>query len=371
MAYVAALEIPDGAASFPIGNRRVNTYGCVRRPIGSTWSIAEMKSTAEPAERSRILLCNPWEAKYMGLRDKYAYAISQAKGKFDGGAEERDGKLYFTGSVKTENEKNEIWSAIKTIPDWKDEIVADIKVTGGPAAAAAKTYTVKAGDTLSAIAKAEWAAQTLHEDLRAIAISEDLPTRSSRSGGQIRLRTLRPEGPELRVLSDPGPGPVGRGGRRRARAGSEGVIYSPRSRTAGAPGSGFSATATASRRARPSDQREWRPSNHVIPVSHCEAAFRRAADRGTVHSVRRRDDIDTPRMMAGSWSWKAQSGSGRQWQTGARAPECRIHPCVISDLMMPVMDAGSSARSRCGRVARVDSGHRSVGAGKDRIAGTS
>jgi nucleoid-associated protein YgaU len=95
----------------------------------------------------------------MGLRDKYAYAISQAKGKFDGGAEERDGKLYFTGTVKTENEKNEIWTAIKTIPDWKDEIVADIKVTGGPAAAApaaaAKTYTVKAGDTLSAIAKAE------------------------------------------------------------------------------------------------------------------------------------------------------------------------------------------------------------------------
>ena len=91
----------------------------------------------------------------MGLRDKYAYAIQTAKGKFDGSAQERDGKLYWTGSVKTENEKNEIWSAIKTIPDWKNEIVADIAVTGGPAAAAAgsKTYTVKAGDTLSAIAK--------------------------------------------------------------------------------------------------------------------------------------------------------------------------------------------------------------------------
>ena len=93
----------------------------------------------------------------MGLRDTYAYAIQQSKGKFHGSAEERDGKLYFTGSVKTEAEKNEIWTAIKTIPDWKDEIVADIKVTGGPAAAApaARTYTVKAGDTLSAIAKAE------------------------------------------------------------------------------------------------------------------------------------------------------------------------------------------------------------------------
>jgi nucleoid-associated protein YgaU len=96
----------------------------------------------------------------MGLRDKYAYAIQQAKGKFDGSAQERDGKLYFTGSVKTEAEKNEIWNAIKTIPDWRDEIVADIKVTGGGAAAApaataaaARTYTVKPGDTLSAIAK--------------------------------------------------------------------------------------------------------------------------------------------------------------------------------------------------------------------------
>ena len=102
----------------------------------------------------------------MGLRDKYAYAIQQSKGKFDGSAQERDGKLYFTGSVKTEAEKNEIWTAIKTIPEWRDEIVADIKVTGGGAAApaagagtagatgtAGRTYTVKAGDTLSAIAK--------------------------------------------------------------------------------------------------------------------------------------------------------------------------------------------------------------------------
>jgi nucleoid-associated protein YgaU len=89
----------------------------------------------------------------MGLRDKYAYAISVAKGKFHGGAEERDGKLHFQGSVATEDEKNEIWTAIKTIPQWKDEIVADIKVTGGAAKPAARTYTVKAGDTLSGIAK--------------------------------------------------------------------------------------------------------------------------------------------------------------------------------------------------------------------------
>jgi nucleoid-associated protein YgaU len=92
----------------------------------------------------------------MGLRDTYAYAIQMAKGKFQGNAEERDGKLYFKGTVATEAEKNEIWNAIKTIPTWQNDVVADIQVTGGPSAggaAGAKTYTVKAGDTLSKIAK--------------------------------------------------------------------------------------------------------------------------------------------------------------------------------------------------------------------------
>ena len=100
----------------------------------------------------------------MGLRDMYAYAIQTAKGKFHGNAEERDGKLYFKGTVATEAEKNQIWDAIKTIPTWQKDIVADIQVTGPPPssgaaggqqkpASAAKTYTVQAGDTLSKIAK--------------------------------------------------------------------------------------------------------------------------------------------------------------------------------------------------------------------------
>ena len=101
----------------------------------------------------------------MGLRDKYAYAIQQAKGKFNGTAEEREGKLHWKGTVNSEAEANEIWTAIKTIPDWRNDIVADIKVVGGAAAAGAgsgaagatatagRTYTVKSGDTLGAIAK--------------------------------------------------------------------------------------------------------------------------------------------------------------------------------------------------------------------------
>ena len=99
----------------------------------------------------------------MGLRDTYAYAIQTAKGKFQGNAEERDGKLHFKGTVASDADKNAIWDAIKTIPTWQKDVVADIKVTGGPspaaaapapaAPAAAKTYTVKPGDTLSKIAK--------------------------------------------------------------------------------------------------------------------------------------------------------------------------------------------------------------------------
>ena len=86
----------------------------------------------------------------------YAYAQTVADGKFHGSIDERDGKLHFKGTVATEAEKNQIWDAIKTIPTWQKDINADIRVTGGPAQAAApaaKTYTVKAGDTLSAIAK--------------------------------------------------------------------------------------------------------------------------------------------------------------------------------------------------------------------------
>src|SRR5262245_36218947 len=110
----------------------------------------------------------------MSLKGMYAYAQQIAQGKFHGTFEEHGGKLEIKGTVATEAEKNEIWNAIKTIPTWQKDINADIRVTGGsspatsaapaakPAASAqsttatavaAKTYTVKAGDTLSKIAK--------------------------------------------------------------------------------------------------------------------------------------------------------------------------------------------------------------------------
>jgi len=91
----------------------------------------------------------------MGLREKYAYAIQTAKDvRLQGSADERDGKLYFNGTTNTQADANKIWDAIKTIPDWPKEIVADIQATGAPSGARSETtYTVKAGDTLSKIAK--------------------------------------------------------------------------------------------------------------------------------------------------------------------------------------------------------------------------
>jgi nucleoid-associated protein YgaU len=90
----------------------------------------------------------------MNLRDKYNHAIQTAKGfRMEGAAEERDGKLYFRGMVKSQDEMNKIWDAIKTVPDWRNDIVGDIKVDPNAKAQAATTYTVKSGDTLSKIAK--------------------------------------------------------------------------------------------------------------------------------------------------------------------------------------------------------------------------
>jgi len=89
----------------------------------------------------------------MNLRDKYNHAIQVAKGyRMQGSADERDGKLYFKGLVNNQDEVNKIWDAIKTVPDWRNDIVAEVTID--PAAAkAAATYTVKSGDTLSKIAK--------------------------------------------------------------------------------------------------------------------------------------------------------------------------------------------------------------------------
>jgi nucleoid-associated protein YgaU len=88
----------------------------------------------------------------MSLRDKYAAAIHVAKSVgMQGSAEEREGKLMFHGTVTSEDDKNKIWDALKSVPTWQSELHAVIDVV----APAVTTYTVQPGDTLSKIAKAQ------------------------------------------------------------------------------------------------------------------------------------------------------------------------------------------------------------------------
>ena len=93
------------------------------------------------------------------LRGKYDYAIQTAKKLgFQGAATQEGDKLHFRGTVGSEDEKNQIWNALKTIPDWKNDIQADITVVPqaqpvGTTGGGGRTYTVKSGDTLSKIAK--------------------------------------------------------------------------------------------------------------------------------------------------------------------------------------------------------------------------
>ena len=95
----------------------------------------------------------------MDLRAKYDQAIQTAKRLgFQGAATQEGDKLHFKGTVHSEDEKNQIWNAIKTVPSWQTDINADIQVVPQPQAvgtsgAGARTYTVKAGDTLNKIAK--------------------------------------------------------------------------------------------------------------------------------------------------------------------------------------------------------------------------
>ena len=63
------------------------------------------------------------------LRRKYRQAITLAKASgLTGFVGERDGRLFFRGSVQTHEEATKLWRAIKDVPGWRNEVIADIQV---------------------------------------------------------------------------------------------------------------------------------------------------------------------------------------------------------------------------------------------------
>jgi len=88
----------------------------------------------------------------MALADKYAdvLGLSQQLGVKNGNWKEEGGKIHLWGTTEYQLDANRLWDKIKEHAGWESEVVADIK--------AARTdihgvYEVKAGDTLSKIAK--------------------------------------------------------------------------------------------------------------------------------------------------------------------------------------------------------------------------
>ncbi len=86
------------------------------------------------------------------LKEKYQAVLELGK-NLDvktGDVKEEGGKLKISGTAAYELDKESLWDAIKSIPGWENEVVADIKVANKEIFG---IYTVKSGDNLSKIAK--------------------------------------------------------------------------------------------------------------------------------------------------------------------------------------------------------------------------
>ena len=86
------------------------------------------------------------------LKEKYQAVLELGK-NLDvkgGDVKEEDGKLKISGTAPYELDKQTLWDAIKSIPGWEKEVVADIKVANKEIFG---IYTVQSGDSLSKIAK--------------------------------------------------------------------------------------------------------------------------------------------------------------------------------------------------------------------------
>jgi nucleoid-associated protein YgaU len=97
-------------------------------------------------------------ASFEELKSKYQSVLKVAQDKKVQMANLhlQDGKLYMKGTAPSLDAANAVWNELKRINPKLDDVTADFPVEPTQAQAAqsnVKTYTVKAGDTLSKISK--------------------------------------------------------------------------------------------------------------------------------------------------------------------------------------------------------------------------
>jgi hypothetical protein len=62
------------------------------------------------------------------LQRKYGRAIELAvQADIDSPPEEHEGRLYFIGTVRAPADVAKIWEAIRAVPEWDAEVIADIR----------------------------------------------------------------------------------------------------------------------------------------------------------------------------------------------------------------------------------------------------
>jgi nucleoid-associated protein YgaU len=104
--------------------------------------------------------------RFEELKNKYASVLEtiKQKGVRLAHLHVQDNKLFMQGAAPSEQAKNDVWNQIKAVDSSYSDLTCDLTVDTSlpsPQAASAsaggaggsKTYTVKAGDTLSKIAK--------------------------------------------------------------------------------------------------------------------------------------------------------------------------------------------------------------------------
>jgi nucleoid-associated protein YgaU len=93
----------------------------------------------------------------MALTDKYQSLIDIARQQNinDLSVQEAENVLHVSGTAPSEEAKKRVWDEYSRLdPDMRSgDVVLNIAVAGGAAAAQQQTYTVKSGDSLSKIAQ--------------------------------------------------------------------------------------------------------------------------------------------------------------------------------------------------------------------------